>query len=50
VATGGLAGDIGSVLAGVRIECIGWWDANERVFTSWRWHSPNQKVNGWLPK
>ncbi len=49
-AVGGAAGDIGSVLAGVQVNCEGAWVAANGVFTAWAWSSPNARVNGWLPK
>ena len=47
---GGAAGDIGSVLAGVRVDVTGNWVAANRVSTSWNWSSSSTRVNDWLPK
>jgi type IV pilus assembly protein PilA len=49
-AIGGAAGDIGSVLATVQVNCVGTWVAANGVFTDWAWSSPNARVDGWLPK
>lgn len=48
-ATGGLAGDIGSVLEAVVVYCVGTWDAGNGVFTDWAWGSPDARVDSWLP-
>jgi len=49
-ATGGLVGDIGSVLQQVQVNCTGTWVAANGVFTVWAWSSPNAKVDAWLPQ
>jgi type IV pilus assembly protein PilA len=49
-ATGGAAGDIGSVLATVQVNVVGTWVAANGVFTVWTWSSPNPRVDAWLPK
>jgi type IV pilus assembly protein PilA len=49
-ATGGAAGNIGSVLAGAQVDVIGEWSAGNGVFTRWRWECGNNAtVEGWLP-
>jgi type IV pilus assembly protein PilA len=49
-AQGGGAANIGSVLAGAQVDCIGTWNRANGVFTRWRWECLNNTtVNGWLP-
>ncbi len=49
-AQGGAAGNIGSVLTGVQVDCIGSYSAANGVFTRWRWECLNNAtVAGWLP-
>jgi prepilin-type N-terminal cleavage/methylation domain-containing protein len=49
-ATGGAAGDIGSVLAGQWVEVRGTYVAANGVFTSWDWFSSAGIRTSWLPK
>ncbi len=50
-ATGGAAGNIGSVLAGAQVDVVGTWVAANGVFTVWTWTCANNaRVDGWLPK
>jgi type II secretory pathway pseudopilin PulG len=49
-ATGGAAGDIGSVLSGQWVEVRGTWVAANGVFTSWDWFSSAGIRASWLPK
>jgi Tfp pilus assembly major pilin PilA len=49
-ATGGAAGDIGSVLAGQWVEVRGTYNAANGVFTSWDWFSSAGIRASWLPK
>jgi type II secretory pathway pseudopilin PulG len=49
-ATGGAAGDIGSVLAGQWVEVRGTWNPANGVFTSWYWFSSAGVRASWLPK
>ncbi len=49
-ATGGAAGDIGSVLAGQWVEVCGTYDAANGVFTYWVWASSAGIRQSWLPK
>jgi type IV pilus assembly protein PilA len=49
-ATAGAAANIGSVLAGAQVDCIGTWNRANGVFTRWRWESPNNTtIVPWLP-
>ncbi|MFX1555471.1 MAG: type II secretion system protein [Promethearchaeota archaeon] len=49
-ALGGNATNIGSVLAGCQVQCIGSYNRANGVFTRWRWDCPNNTtVAGWLP-
>jgi len=48
--TAGAAVNIGSVLAGAQVDCIGEYNRFNGVFTRWRWDCPNNAtVAGWLP-
>jgi type IV pilus assembly protein PilA len=49
-ATGGAAGDIGSVLAGQWVEVRGTYDAANGVFQRWDWFSSAGIKATWLPK
>jgi len=49
-ATGGAAGDIGSVLACQWVEVRGTYNAANGVFTSWDWFSSAGIRASWLPK
>jgi prepilin-type N-terminal cleavage/methylation domain-containing protein len=49
-ATGGAAGDIGSVLAGQWVEVRGTYDPANGVFLSWDWFSSAGIKTSWLPK
>lgn len=50
-ATGGTAGNIGSLLAGAHIDLIGTWDPAKGGFTVWAWDSTNNTtVRDWLPQ
>jgi prepilin-type N-terminal cleavage/methylation domain-containing protein len=49
-ATGQLAADIGSVLAGQWVECRGTWVAATGVFTKWDWFSSPGIKASWLPR
>jgi len=49
-ALGGNAQNIGSVLAGCQVQCIGAYNRANGVFTRWSWDCPNNAtVAGWLP-
>jgi len=49
-ALGGAATNIGSVLAGAQVQCIGTYNRANGVFTRWRWDCPNNAtVAAWLP-
>ena len=49
-ALGGAATNIGSVLAGSQVQCIGTYNRANGVFTRWRWECANNTtVAGWLP-
>jgi prepilin-type N-terminal cleavage/methylation domain-containing protein len=49
-ATGGGAPNIGSVLAGAQVDCIGEYNRANGVFTRWRWECGNNAtVANWLP-
>jgi Tfp pilus assembly major pilin PilA len=50
VATAGVAGDIGSVLAGNSVWVEGVWDGANRVFTDWRWGATTAQMDQWLPR
>jgi type IV pilus assembly protein PilA len=49
-ATGGAAGDIGSVLAGQWVVCQGTWDPVNGVFTNWAWNASTAQIIQWLPR
>ena len=49
-ATAGNAANIGSVLAGSQVDCVGSWNRANGVFTRWRWECLNNAtVAAWLP-
>ena len=49
-ALAGGAPNIGSVLAGAQVQCVGAYNRANGVFTRWSWTCPNNAtVAGWLP-
>jgi prepilin-type N-terminal cleavage/methylation domain-containing protein len=49
-ARGGAAANIGSVLAGAEVDCVGEYNRATGVFTRWRWDCLNNTtVQDWLP-